>query len=105
MFPVGAITSRMRLLTVSLMNRFPELSMDTPVGIPSWAPVAGPPSPLNPSVPFPATVRIVPVAATTSRIRLLLLSAMKMLPKLSTDRSLGLKNVALVAGPPSPPKP
>ena len=44
-------------------------------GLPNLASVAGPPSPLKPSSPVPATVVMVPVGST-KRIRWLNLSAM-----------------------------
>jgi hypothetical protein len=52
------------------MNMFPVLSMAIPVGSLSEAEVAGPPSPENAWFPFPATVVIIPVPASTRRIRL-----------------------------------
>src|SRR6266700_8335571 len=49
-------TSRIRLLPVSTTSRSPAASTATPSGRLSSAPRAGPPSPENPPVPFPATV-------------------------------------------------
>ena len=66
----------------------PLLSTATPEGLLIWALVAGPPSPLKPAVPLPATVAMFPgwivTPATvialdpvfTTRIRLLLESPM-----------------------------
>src|SRR5580698_679596 len=88
---------------------FPEPSKPTPPGPFSCALVAGPPS-RQASVPTaqatlglaaPATVVIVP-AGFTSRIALSLVSAMKMLPVLSTKTPSGELSSALVAGLPSP---
>ena len=66
---------RMRLLLSSAMNklpwRSPVIPLEKPTRRSSSALVAGPPSPLKPKAPFPATVRIIPVLASTSRIRLL----------------------------------
>ena len=73
-----ATTSRIRLLPLSAMNRFPAPSTAIPLGLFSSADVAGPPSPLKPPphklhpvAPPPATVVITWVAASTRRIRLL----------------------------------
>src|SRR5437868_4166582 len=76
MTPAAASTRRIRLLPLSAMNRLPDPSAATPAGLHTPALVAAPPSPLNPHVPLPATVVMTPVAASTRRIRLLLLSAM-----------------------------
>src|ERR1039457_3865884 len=99
----AAVTFRMRLLP-SAMKRLPALSTAMPAGWNSSAEVAGPPSPLKPAVPLPATVLIVP-AAVTFRMRLLVSSAMKRLPALSTATPSGSRSSAEVAGPPSPLKP
>jgi hypothetical protein len=48
----------------------------------NWALVAGPLSPLEPAVPFPATVVITPFA--TLRMREFFVSAMNTLPAAST---------------------
>ena len=64
-------TLRMRWLNESDISRLPPPSIA--IG-PSWnrlALVAGPPSPEKPTVPLPATVVMVPVAASTRLIRLL----------------------------------
>src|SRR5260370_1182188 len=50
--------------------------------------MAGPPSPLEPKNPFPATVVIIPVEASTRRSRGLFASATKMFPRLSKAISL-----------------
>ena len=54
----------------------PALSTTTPRGRFSCADVAGPPSPLSPAVPLPATVLMLPSAATL-RTRWLFPSVMK----------------------------
>src|SRR4029079_2842011 len=46
------------------MYRLPARSTATPAGKLSIALVAGPPSPLNPAVPVPATVVTTPLAST-----------------------------------------
>src|SRR2546430_2859727 len=87
------------------MKRFPVVSTATPEGFDKGAEVAGPPSPLLPNVPLPAMVVMIPVAASTRRILILLESAIKTFPALSTATADGLLNSADVAGPPSPLKP
>ena len=87
------------------MNRLPEASTAAPPGALSWAAVAGPPSPEKPNCPFPATVVITPVAASTRRMRSLESSAMNRLPEPSTATPRGLLSWAAVAGPPSPENP
>ncbi len=67
MTPAGD-TSRTRLLPWSAMKRSPAASTANPTGLParlSSAAVAGPPSPLKPRVPLPATVVIVPDGDTS----------------------------------------
>src|SRR5580658_187509 len=49
-----AATFRIRLLRKSAMYRLPELSTASPCGRFNSAEVAGPPSPEDPDVPFPA---------------------------------------------------
>lgn len=97
-------TLRIRLLLTSAMNRFPAPSKDTDFGLFKRALVAGPLSPLNPGVPLPATVVIVPVVSIL-RIRSLAELAIYILPLLSTATSSGEEILALVAAPPSPLKP
>jgi hypothetical protein len=65
----AAVTFRMRLLLKSAMKRLLKPSTTTAAGAASCAAVAGPPSPLKPYVPVPATVLITP-AAVTFRMRL-----------------------------------
>ena len=82
----------MRLSVKSAMKILLERSTDiADIRPPSSnsALVAGPPSPVNPAVPFPATVLILPVAAATSRMRLLPASDMKMSPAESKETPLG----------------
>lgn len=62
---------------------------------------AGPPLPLNPAVPVPATVWMFPLAASTRRTRLPI-SPMKRLPAGSRASAMGPASRAWVAGPPSP---
>lgn len=93
---------RIKQLLVSAMKMFPTLSRATPEGLFSVALVAGPPSPVCQQVSVPATVEMMPVWAETSRILQKVLSAMKMLPELSTAMPLGSASEALTAGPPSP---
>ena len=64
----------MRLLSVSEKYTLPAESTATPYGRLNWALVAGPLSPLNPYVPFPAMVVITPF--DTLRMRPLRVSAM-----------------------------
>src|SRR3990167_5951120 len=67
MIPPG-VTLRMRLVTYSAKYRLPAESTATEYGLFKFALVAGPPSPLPPDVPPPATVVIVPPGVTL-RIR------------------------------------
>src|ERR1019366_9288666 len=97
------VTLRMRLLLESAINRLPDASTARPLVWPSWAPAAGPLSPLKQHVPFPATVVITPLV--TLRTRKLNASVMYRLPAESTATPWGLFSVALVEGPPSPLKP
>src|SRR6266705_3023330 len=97
-------TLRIRLFPRSEMYTLPAASTATPLGSFNDAEVAGPPSPLNPSLPLPAIVVIVP-AVSTLRIRRFPASAMYTLPAGSTATPLGSYNEAEVAGPPSPSNP
>ena len=63
------LTLRMRWLLWSAMKRLPAPSRATPKGKAKLALVAGPPSPLNPEMPFPATVVMIPEVSTL-RMRL-----------------------------------
>ena len=60
----AAETLRIRLFSASLMTKPPSGVGSTSVGEFSEAAVAGPPSPENADLPLPATVVIVPFAAT-----------------------------------------
>ena len=102
MIPVAPFTSRMTRLPESVKKRSPWLSTATLFGAAISAAVAGPPSPVLPNWPSPATVVMTPVRAFTSRMTLLVLSAMKTSPLPSTATPVGLVNAALIAGPPSP---
>jgi len=61
------------------MNTLPFVSTATPPGWFREAAVAGPPSPLKVNPPLPATVVIIPVEASTQRMRPFCESAMKRL--------------------------
>jgi hypothetical protein len=87
--------------TDSVMYRLPAPSNAMPYGLFSVAAEGGPPSPLTPGVPGPATVWMTP-SVVTSRMQLLAESAMKTLPLLSTATPWGAFNSAAVAAPPSP---
>ena len=95
------------------MNKLPsESSVMPPKELWSFALVASPPSPLKPPAHAPllqglppATVVMIPVAASTRRTRKLPLSEMNKLPDLSTATAIGVDSCALAAGPPSPAKP
>ena len=63
------------------------------------AAVAGPPSPLNPLVPVPAIVVMIPAAST---LRMRLLMAMISSPAAFSFTAAGSVTEAAVAGPPSP---
>ena len=78
--PMEASTQRTRLLSVSAINRLPSLSRTMPQGKLRLAPVANPPSPEKPFIPFPTTVVMMPEDASTRQIRELSLSAMNRLP-------------------------
>ena len=84
---------------------FPALSMLTAEGALSCALVAGPSSPLNPEVPVPAMVVMMPVDASILRIRLSLWPATYRFPAPSMVRPYGPSNLARIALPPSPPNP
>ena len=55
---------RTRSFPRSATYRFPKSSSASPYGRASWAPTAGPPSPLNPAIPVPAIVVTVPPSPT-----------------------------------------
>ena len=92
---------RMRWFTESAMKISPSGSTVRLVGSCSCALVAGPPSPLKPDVPIPATVEMNPLRSTI-RTRALRRSAIKRLPALSNAMPVGFCSCALVARPPSP---
>ena len=64
--------------------------------------MAGPPSPLYPEPPVPATVVITPVAASTRRTRLLPVGDEQVAGRVHRHAGWDYRE-ALVAGPPSPP--
>ena len=97
----SAETRRIRLLTVSAIRKPPSGSEATPCGAASCALVAGPPSPKEPADPVPATVVIVPSAATL-RMQLLSASAIRKPPSGVRASPCGWFSWAAVAGPPSP---
>ena len=101
--PVG-LTRRILWLARSAMYIDPSGPNATSYGVLSRAEVAGPPSPLLPAVPVPATVEMVPPGVTW-RILLLPESAMNRLPAASNASRTGALSRADVAGPPSPVQP
>src|SRR5204863_287269 len=72
-------TERTRLFAVSAIRVAPFAAIATATGALKPAAVAGPPSPLKPAVPVPATVVIAPPLETL-RMRLLPESAIRKLP-------------------------
>jgi hypothetical protein len=70
------VKRRTRWLLKSVNQIAPVSSIFTSIGSSSWAAVAGPPLPLNPATPVPATVVIICVSASTRRMRWLWWSAM-----------------------------
>jgi hypothetical protein len=106
--PTG-VTLRILLDPVSAMYSVPSAPIATSDGLLRFALVAGPPSPqaavvVVQAVALPATVVIVPVVGSILRMRLLPVSAMKMVPSGATVTAEGDLRFALVAAPPSPPK-
>ena len=85
--PEPAETKRTTLLPESTIMRSPGAVGAASVGSFSSAAVGGPPFPLEPAVPLPATVTIMPVARLTSRTALLPPSAMKRFPASRGRRS------------------
>jgi hypothetical protein len=75
MIPVRLETSRMESQAV-VMKRSESRSTVMPTGSQSSALSAGPPSPVDPSRPLPATSVVTPVVAETLRTSLLASSAM-----------------------------
>ena len=85
------------------MNTFPEASTATDRGLDRVAAVAGPPSPVDPKVPLPANVVMMPVVRLTARMALLSRSAMyRTVPALFSASPHGVASLADVAGPLSP---
>ena len=91
-------TSRRPAFVESAINRFPYESTAIPVGPLSVAEVAGPPSPVYPAVPVPATVVMLP-SRVTFRTMLFPVSAIYKAPEESTARPCGLFNGCDVAIP------
>ena len=102
MTPVPTATCRMRLLFISATSTLPPPSIANPIGQNKLALVPGPPSPLKPRSPLPATVLMPPVRESTRRMRALSVSATSKFPLPSTATPRGAFKVALWAGPPSP---
>src|SRR5260370_42617682 len=98
MMPVRPSTLRTRLL--SAIKILPDPSTAMAKGLLIDAAVARPPSPEDPATPLPATVLMVPRAASTWRMRLFR-SAIRIFPDASSATALGDME-AEVAGPPSP---
>src|SRR4051795_12666244 len=94
---------RMRLLPLSAIHSRP-LAAATPRGPLSWAPEGRPPSALNPGVPVPAAVDIVP-AVSISRTLWLPVSPMKTAPSGVTATPCGWLSSAAGEGAPSPAAP
>ncbi len=84
------------------MYRFPEESTAMPVGWFRIALLAAPPSPLKPSEPLPTTVLILPLAASTMRMRASWRSVMYRLAAASSAMEYGSIKPARVAAAPSP---
>ena len=97
-------TLRTRWLPLSTTNMVPPASTARPPGKFKEARVAWPPSPLNPAVPVPATVVMLP-AVSTFRIRWLSRSEIKTFPATLMARAVGLLRAAEVAAAASPLKP
>src|ERR1019366_7246980 len=97
-------TFRTRLPPNSVTYRLPAASKAKPNGAFNCALAAAPPSPVDPAVPVPAKVVIVPVDATL-RTRLLALSAIYTFPSLSTATPSGAFSCATGPLPASPPNP
>ena len=87
---------------MSAINRPPFLSKKQSFGSFICACVPGPPSPLYPETPVPATVVIIPELWSTFLIAALYLSTIYISPLVSTDSEYKLSMVDRVAGPPSP---
>ena len=87
------------------MNRFPAASATALSGVLKTALVAGPPLPLEPVIPIPATVDITPVELSTLRIRSTKESATRRFCALSSAIPSCLERRPLTATPPSPPAP
>src|SRR6185437_2942101 len=97
----AADTFRTTLLLLSAIRNPPSAVTATPPGALSWASVAGPPSPLLPAVPVPAT-RVITPAADTFRTTLFSWSAIRNPPSAVTATPAGTWSWASVAGPSSP---
>ena len=100
--PVVAATFRTRLLPVSAIKMFPDLSTATSSGKFSGAFIASILSITNPLLLVPAIVVMMPLTADTFRILLLAVSAMKTFPNASTANPFGNLSDAVMAGTPSP---
>ena len=98
-----SLTRRMRWPSISAMMTAPLASNAIPFGPLIPAEIGGPPSPALTPAPVPANVEMLP--EMTARMRLLPLSAIRIVPVASTATAVGELRHALVAGPPSPAKP
>ena len=94
-------TFRTTLFGPSTIRNPPSAVTATLAGASSWASVAGPPSPLSPGVPVPAT-RVITPAGETFRTTLFLVSAIRNPPSAVSATLAGRWSWASVAGPPSP---
>ena len=97
----AVFTLRTTALYQSVMYRLPFVSTTASIGLLRVAAVAGPPSPVYPVVPVPATVLMIP-DVFTFLTQLKLWSTIYRLPVLSSARPYTVPIVAAVAGPPSP---
>src|SRR5579862_2669127 len=104
-FPVPAIVQivvpeimRTTEFPVSAIKTSPWASTATPEGANSWATAAGPPSPLYPADPAPATGETIMVFRLIFRTRLVAGSAKYRFPALSRVTSTGVTS-AWLAGP------
>ena len=104
-FPLVTSILRTRCPPLSATNTSPAAPTARATGSFSEAAVAGPPSPAEPGMPFPASVVMTSVARSILRTRWFIESATRRRPAASTARARGRASSAPDAGPPSPPKP
>ena len=89
----------------STTYRLCATSIANPIGWFTFALSAGPLSPLVSKSPLPAMVVMIPVAGSTRRTRLFSVSAMRIVPSVSTATDRGWLSAASAAGAPSPANP